>query len=208
MATRRKFLRDTGALAGIYFALKPSPGSHNTAEVKTRKVAMDNAPQDPDQTGYNSENLEEFAELINPENPEVKYLAENTGVSKITYPDINYADEIDFKPGTDQEIFGEKDHWSSPSEYIENDFRGDCDDYSIFNTSLLQAKDIETRSVFGMLAGGKHVLAELKWENEYWITDVNDAGTAYMRGSFADNNDWEPEKMTDGEIVEDYSWEW
>lgn len=182
--SRREILRDIGALTCL------GTISGSTLE-----------PKEP-------EGLERFAELIDPEDPEVERVAGETGMAKLGSLLVNYPDRIEFQPASDEEVFGQNDYWSRPSEYIENDFRGDCDDYSIFNTSLFLAKDIDSRSVFDLREGRGHVLTEIKYDGDYWVTDVRDAGDFYLRSRFNESVDWKPEKMTGGEQIEPYDPSW
>jgi len=51
---------------------------------------------------------------------------------------------------TDEELFGEPDHWQAPEEFLARR-AGDCEDYALFAQAVLQRQGIEAHvlSVFG-----------------------------------------------------------
>lgn len=157
---------------------------------------------------YSENSLRHFQELVDPEDSEVERIAEATGFGVLTGLVVKFPEEVSFERASDEEVHGEEDVWADPSTYIENDFRGDCDDYSIFTTSVLNAheKDMEARSVLDV--ENEHVYTELKYDGGRWITDVRAPDEFFTREAFRENVEWEPAYMVNSQVAEEYDPEW
>lgn len=109
----------------------------------------------------------------------VEELADNTEINE-PYGIIRYPLEVNFRWISDTEMFNLPERWQMPSEYIENDFRGDCEDHALFATALLNQKNYDSRTVFGRVNAeaetksysGFHALCQVKINNRTLFNDI------------------------------------
>lgn len=202
MNKRRHFVKSAASVTAALLA--------GCAESEIRRLEGAEDEKLQEKKDYDS-----FTELIEPDDPEVKRLAERTDIGRLGASlSVIFPEEVEFHPRDDVEYFGEDEYRSRPAEYIKNDFHGDCDDYSIFNTSLIQAKgsvqseEIEARSVLDTREGKEHVLTEVKYEDEYWVTDVRFPGRFYRRDRFIEEVDWQPQRLISDDSIENYESNW
>ncbi|HPF78064.1 MAG TPA: transglutaminase-like cysteine peptidase [Alphaproteobacteria bacterium] len=77
----------------------------------------------------------------------------------------------------DNWIYGEEDHWATPSEFLENG--GDCEDYVIIKYLTLRrlgfpAKDMKIAMVYDVFSGTDHALLVVDLDGENYILDNRD----------------------------------
>jgi hypothetical protein len=158
----------------------------------------------------NGKPVKDFTEFIEPDNREIRRIADDTEFHMLGDLEVIFPDFVQFEAVTDQRQYGEDDKWISGPEFIERDFRGDCEDYSAFCTSVFLAMDVPARSLWDSGEEGKmgHVATEVRYGDEYWITDTEDPGVFYSRPEYNSMEEWNFEKMIDDTTVEVYREDW
>lgn len=109
----------------------------------------------------------DFHKLVHPWNPVVQEVASQ--LNQLSY-ERNAEDMLGnllvilgsiFEVDTDENLYGEEDHWASPEEMVEAG-AGDCDDFAVFASSVLFALGVPHYVVMGYYqAVGGHVWIEV-----------------------------------------------
>lgn len=126
--------------------------------------------------------------------PEVAIVERFASEAEVTDAEIRFPGDPEFEYVTDPERDG-VGYWQTPQQYYEHSFRGDCEDYAFFFSSVLEAMGYDTRVVFGLLDREAHALTEFYTGDGYAITGVTDPKTVTSRSTFRDVARWRPVAM-------------
>lgn len=158
------------------------------------------------------------SDYITPEDEIVEHWAKKADLKK--HKDESYRvdlndhwDELKFEYISDEEQFGKMDKWLKPREYLENGAKGDCEDYSLAMTSILEAMGYPSVNVIGYYdtgdSEGGHSIAETVIDGDVYVADVHMPCWLAPRERYYEEMEWwDREMFSDDMSRRSYSSDW